>query len=282
MPEDRPVEITAAEITELVTAGAIAFEAADKADNFMLLMTENDAVMAEIRKATADTANEAYARFYNSMRDALSGDLSPEAYKKALNLADDAARIQARNFAVNMTRADLQTMGKTIADGLAEGLDPVAIGRRLNMVKGLDPQRAAKYTKMVKYMESLDITDEQLEKRAERLFNKLLRERKTTIAQYEGGTAVEHARRVEAEAAGARWKTWITAGDDRVSDGCQANEADGAVPIKDTFSSGDDMPPRHPRCRCCLSYGTSDKMKSLMDEYAAERAATVTAAKEAA
>jgi hypothetical protein len=283
MAADRPVEITADDIAALVAAGAIALEGVENADMFMLLMTENEAVMDAIRKATQDTANEAYTRFYNSMRDAISGDLSKEAYDKALNLADDAARIQAKTFAVNISRSDLQTMGKVVADGLAEGLDPKAIGRRLNMVKGLDPRRAATYQKMVEYMETLDITDEQLEKRAERLYQKLLRERKAGIAQHEARIATEHAREAEAKADGARWKTNITSGGPRVCSICQDNEAAGSISINEPFPSGHDTAPFHPgSCACSVAYGTSDAQKQRMDEHAAARAESTATAKEAA
>jgi HK97 family phage portal protein len=47
-------------------------------------------------------------------------------------------------------------------------------------------------------------------------------------------------------------KEWITAGDDKVSDECQENQAWGAIGIDDQFPSGDDSPPAHPNCRCAV------------------------------
>ncbi len=47
-------------------------------------------------------------------------------------------------------------------------------------------------------------------------------------------------------------KYWITAGDDRVDDTCAANEAQGWIPIDETFDSGNDRPLAHPACRCDL------------------------------
>lgn len=55
-------------------------------------------------------------------------------------------------------------------------------------------------------------------------------------------------------------KRWVTAGDDAVSDICLENEADGDIPIGDSFSSGDDSPPGHPNCRCVISPVFSDEM----------------------
>lgn len=45
-------------------------------------------------------------------------------------------------------------------------------------------------------------------------------------------------------------KEWITAGDDLVSDECQANADQGVVGLSDSFASGADAPPEHPNCRC--------------------------------
>lgn len=47
-------------------------------------------------------------------------------------------------------------------------------------------------------------------------------------------------------------KRWTTAGDDRVSDECQACEDEGAIPLDQAFSSGADAPPNHPNCRCAI------------------------------
>ena len=55
----------------------------------------------------------------------------------------------------------------------------------------------------------------------------------------------------QAESYGLKlYKTWSTVGDDKVSDECLLNEADGMIPLKDKFSSGADAPPEHINCRC--------------------------------
>ena len=45
-------------------------------------------------------------------------------------------------------------------------------------------------------------------------------------------------------------KSWLTAADDRVDEDCEGNAAEDWIPLDDAFSSGDDMPPAHPACRC--------------------------------
>lgn len=47
-------------------------------------------------------------------------------------------------------------------------------------------------------------------------------------------------------------KSWSTVGDDKVSDGCRANEADGWIALDHPFSSGHMRPLRFPGCRCDL------------------------------
>jgi len=49
-------------------------------------------------------------------------------------------------------------------------------------------------------------------------------------------------------------KSWLTVGDDLVSDGCQENQAEGWIPLDQAHSSGDQCPPRFPGCRCSELY----------------------------
>ena len=48
-------------------------------------------------------------------------------------------------------------------------------------------------------------------------------------------------------------KSWI-AGGPRPCEICLGNEADGPIPIDNTFSSGDDRPTAHPCCACAVAY----------------------------
>jgi len=49
-------------------------------------------------------------------------------------------------------------------------------------------------------------------------------------------------------------KSWLTVGDDRVSEGCMANQAQGWIPQEQTFQSGHMHPLRFPGCRCVALY----------------------------
>jgi SPP1 gp7 family putative phage head morphogenesis protein len=52
--------------------------------------------------------------------------------------------------------------------------------------------------------------------------------------------------------AGIEGKSWLTSSDDMVCDPCNDNEAAGPIPLDAPFPTGDDGPPQHGRCRCCV------------------------------
>lgn len=49
-------------------------------------------------------------------------------------------------------------------------------------------------------------------------------------------------------------KKWLTVGDQRVSEGCKTNEAEGWIDTTTDHSSGHLYPPRFPGCRCSEQY----------------------------
>ncbi len=112
-------------------------------------------------------------------------------------------------------------------------------------------------------------------------FDKLLRQRKLAIAKTEMSQAVGDANRAIAESRGQKLKAWITAGDARVDDACEGNEAEGWIPIKDAFSSGSQHNPDHPECRCTVTYRTAPPTDAANARVDARAAATA-AAKETA
>lgn len=177
----------------------------------------------------------------------------------------DAARAAAEKTAgvllKDFTRTQLASMGQKIRDGIAAGKGPVEIARSLSEVTGLDAPRAARLEKIKKYLEQSGMSPEAIKKQLEREKEKLLRERRETIARTETADAQSTARRFEAEARGARWKYWITTADERLCDICSGNERDGVIPFEATFSGGTRDVPAHPNCRCAVQYVTSDKAK---------------------
>lgn len=50
------------------------------------------------------------------------------------------------------------------------------------------------------------------------------------------------------------FKQWVTVGDDKVSEICEANEKQGWILFDEAFSSGDLNEPAHINCRCAVAY----------------------------
>lgn len=207
---------------------------------------------------------------------ALKGPPDPRALAKT---AEVATR-QTKKIWGDLARSELNKIGQTIQAGIADGLGPREVARLLDAVKGLDPQRAARFTKFQKYLASKGFSDEEIARRSEREFLRLLRQRRNTISTTEMRFATEHGNAIAAESQKANWKTWITAQDDRVSeDDCEPNQAQGWISVKEAFSSGDETPPAHPGCRCNLAYRTAPPSPAAKAR-ADRRADRTTAAKQ--
>jgi len=84
-------------------------------------------------------------------------------------------------------------------------------------------------------------------------FADMSRYRSQLIARTETSNALSQASLDTMKDMGIEGKEWITAGDDKVSDECLGNEAEGVIPVGQTFSGGVMAPPQHPDCRCTLS-----------------------------
>jgi len=83
-----------------------------------------------------------------------------------------------------------------------------------------------------------------------------IRSRAHLVAVTEAGNAYEtgnyEAGKQLQEAGIMLEKYWATVGDNRVSDGCSANEGQGWIPYDEAFESGHEHPLRFPGCRCAL------------------------------
>jgi len=77
--------------------------------------------------------------------------------------------------------------------------------------------------------------------------------RSELIARTETANALSQASLDTMSDMGIEGKEWVTAGDDRVSEECEANENEGVIPVGQMFSGGVMAPPQHPDCRCVIS-----------------------------
>ncbi len=84
-------------------------------------------------------------------------------------------------------------------------------------------------------------------------FADMSKHRSELIARTETANALSQASLDTMEDMGIDGKEWITAGDDRVSEECEANENEGVIPANQDFTSGVMAPPQHPDCRCTVS-----------------------------
>lgn len=75
--------------------------------------------------------------------------------------------------------------------------------------------------------------------------------RAQVIARTEIARAMESALLAQAKAQGGMDKEWLDA--PNACPICQANTAEGVIPIDQSFGSGDPNPPAHPNCRCALA-----------------------------
>jgi hypothetical protein len=204
----------------------------------------------EFSAALAVLSEHIYAAAVQENPALLSMPVSAEAVKRARALADHAAR----SLTEQLAQSELSAMGDTIARALEEGKRPRDIYAQLEEVKSLDRNRARQYEKYKRELEETGMSPQKIEQALQKEYDRLLTERRKTIAQTEGRDATSTARMASAESRGDKFKVWVTQSDDRVSDVCAGNEAAGVIPIAQAFPSGHQHTPGHPNCRCTVAY----------------------------
>lgn len=265
-PRDIP-PITAAEVTAMLAAAGIA-------------VPENSAAFAVYFQYINGVVDELAAPMAEQTRLALLDIIQRNPPPEVLAAIRERAISNARDMITNVTQSELVKIHEQIAAATAQGKGPREVARWLDEVKGLDSNRVKSYEKYIRELEAMDLTDAEIESRAEAYYQKLLRDRKETIATTEMRKATSQVQAEQAKASGAKMKVWLTVGDDRVSDVCAACEAQGPIPINDNFTSGNGEPPNHPRCRCTVSYYSNTALNDIYARRAAERAAATEAARE--
>ena len=239
---DEPVELTKAEIKALILEAGIPAENA------------TSELIAYFSGVFTDAQIAGSEGLYNALVDQLTGPVDPAAIANARALANR----QAATLAKGLVESELKALGEQIAYGIDQGMGVNELARHLESVRGLDSNRAASLNKFSAYLDSIDpaLSKEEWERRYEKEFQRLLRERKRTIANTEHRIATGEANAMNAKAAGAKFKSWITAGDNRVSDACQSNEAAGWIAFDKEFPGGVMQVPQHVNCRCTNAYRT--------------------------
>lgn len=223
--------------------------------------------------------NAAMLQASPALYEAVRAELTGTASDATLAAARAIAQREASTWAVGMAESEINKMGETVSHALKEGWHPSKTAKYLENVKGLDSKRAAT---LRNYMDQLDTRDPPLspakwERMLEKERQRLLTDRKESIARTEQAYAQEAGSRVDAIASGGQYKTWLTVGDDRVSDACEGNEAQGWIPIDDVFDGGVEAPPQHVNCRCTLSYRKAEPSEAANARADARSAGTAAA-----
>ena len=211
---------------------------------------------------------------YEAMRAGLTGPANPASIAAARRMAER----NAATLIKGLVDTELAKVGPIIADNIAAGAHPSVAARQLTMVKGLNQQGAATARKYAEYLQDLtpELSAKEFKRRYEAKLRQLVNKRRRVIAQTEQRYATEEGAAIQATERGAKFKTWITSGDGRVSDACRSNEAAGWVKLDAQFPGGVRQPPQHPRCRCAVSYreaqpdaAAKDRAKARADKTAA-------------
>ena len=203
----------------------------------------------------------------------VKGVATPE----ALAAATELATRQARKIAADLTKAELSKIAQKVRDNIEAGNAFDKLYGQLSEITGLDKNRAATLAKYKAQLEANGVSGAELVKKTEKMREKLLRDRRKTIAQTEQRMATENGKASLANARGNKFKRWITAQDDLVSDMDESNQAQGWIKIGEAFSSGDDQPPSHPNCRCTVVYRTAPPGESEQRRVDAAAQRTTTA-----
>lgn len=213
------------------------------------------------------TVEEVYA----ALKDGIEGATRDEILEVALQ--ESARLIQV------IKETTQEGLAEIIAQGLEDQLGVEGTARKLRDLIGLNAQQANQALKLEKELEAQGLSPEEIQKRMAQFTKEKIKERAEIIAQTEMRYAVSQGEKQVMANRGAKYKVAISSRDDIVSDVCQKNEAQGPIPIDKPFASGNDTPPFHPRCRCTVSFITSDAQAEREKERADKRAKETAAAK---
>jgi SPP1 gp7 family putative phage head morphogenesis protein len=225
----------------------------DVLDLFMEYLFKNSEILKSISEEN----------IYNALLNTLQGKTREEILQ--------IAKEKTGEMISNIDLATLEGVRETLKYGLENQLGVDGTARLLKDTVGLNKQQTQTVLKERNRLQKEGKTQEEIDKEIKKLTDTLSRERAKVIAQNEMRKAVQEGEQQVMKERGARFKVWITTQDDLVSDECQGNESEGPIGIDEIFSSGVATPPAHPRCRCSVSFITSDRQLDRAKERAKTR-----------
>lgn len=219
--------------------------------------------MAELSE---EQLNEIWVTIQELMGLEVMEELAQEALKQALfdsvtgatsNEILDIARNQAGELITSINQGTLDGLREILKSGLEEQIDVATMARRIKNEIGLNAKQVSALNNERKRLKELGLSDAEIENKISKLTTQKIKERAELIANTEIRYSVSKAEDEIMKARGAIFKKSISSHDDKVSDICRNNEAQGVIPINQAFSSGSLYTPFHPQCRCSVSYFSS-------------------------
>ena len=173
------------------------------------------------------------------------------------SLYDSYIEQRGSMFTASMVNAQLGASRLIIKEGSNRSWSWTA--NKLKDTVGMQPRSIPRFLKLSEKIRK-DFPPEIAAKKIARMEKQLINYRAQLIARTETSQALNEAQfrntsnLVQEGKLSRVDKLWDTVGDNRVSDGCQDNAANGAIRLEQEFSSGHLHPTRFPGCRCGVSY----------------------------
>ena len=163
-----------------------------------------------------------------------------------------AAQENAARLVTGISEQAMALMADKIAIALESQSGIVKLARELKDGLGLDSNREKSLAKFKAQLEKDGVTGADFDKAVEKERLRLIDERAKVIAQNEMGNALEAGALAQAHSEECTHKGWIC--EPNACGDCQANQAQGVIPINEPFSTGDDTAGAHPHCFCSVYF----------------------------
>lgn len=162
---------------------------------------------------------------------------------------------------VNLTAAQIGSVNALLQNQIALGVtSPYILAQRIKPIVGLTQREALAVTRFLSALTEEGISAAAINSQVERYAKYLHNNRAFRIARTEISNSYNFGQLDSVkQARDAGWlpgdpqKEWI-AGGSNPCDICLENEGAGAIPVDNTFPSGDESPTAHPSCQCGCGY----------------------------
>jgi SPP1 gp7 family putative phage head morphogenesis protein len=173
--------------------------------------------------------------------------------------ATEHAELYAARYVTRVSEETKQAIRTLVVRGFRDGVTPYETAKLIRSVVGLDSPRAAALASYYQRLKESGTDADTAQRLADKYGAKLLKDRALTIARTETmgalnlGSLEQARQRTAAGVLRNTQKTWSITPDEKTCRVCRPL-AGKTVPLEAQFPGGVMAPPRHPRCRCSLTY----------------------------